>query len=70
MKFSGNNSVHISPCVVPLAGTWIEINQVSEVVQDFFVVPLAGTWIEIGIPDAHKPPLCVVPLAGTWIEMA
>ena len=33
--------------VVPLAGTWIEIEEVQEFWKAALVVPLAGTWIEI-----------------------
>ena len=33
--------------VVPLAGTWIEINLNKVIDAELRVVPLAGTWIEI-----------------------
>ena len=33
--------------VVPLAGTWIEIEQRARQERAEVVVPLAGTWIEI-----------------------
>ncbi len=33
--------------VVPLAGTWIEIEPMTLNSEINFVVPLAGTWIEI-----------------------
>ena len=33
--------------VVPLAGTWIEIDAAGQTLAEWIVVPLAGTWIEI-----------------------
>ena len=33
--------------VVPLVGTWIEIQVEIENIKEFLVVPLVGTWIEI-----------------------
>ena len=43
--------------VVPLAGTWIEINRTRRgIIMVVRVVPLAGTWIEIqkGEGEIHK----------------
>ena len=56
--------------VVPLAGTWIEMDYIPLRRQILPVVPLAGTWIEI-LEEAKKryPEWYVVPLAGTWIEI-
>ena len=34
-------------CVVPLVGTWIEINILLVESVHIVVVPLVGTWIEI-----------------------
>ena len=34
--------------VVPLVGTWIEIEKIDDVTQ-YNVVPLVGTWIEMVI---------------------
>ena len=56
--------------VVPLAGTWIEIEEVQEFWKAALVVPLAGTWIEIVRPDPKHQRNTVVPLAGTWIEIS
>ena len=33
--------------VVPHAGTWIEIQRLTDTAQETSVVPHAGTWIEI-----------------------
>ena len=33
--------------MVPLVGTWIEIKERRQFVNEAFVVPLVGTWIEI-----------------------
>ena len=48
--------------VVPLAGTWIEIEKWLEKILAFYVVPLAGTWIEI-IKDgmAKREEICRPP---------
>ena len=55
--------------VVPLAGTWIEIEGMLAEIQIALVVPLAGTWIEISRCGAAQDYKKVVPLAGTWIEI-
>ena len=60
------NVVH----VVPLAGTWIEINSTEQWAKNEEVVPLAGTWIEIVFASQTAQDITVVPLAGTWIEMS
>ena len=56
-------------CVVPLAGTWIEIIWYLSSISRYFVVPLAGTWIEISLVSVWLLLGLVVPLAGTWIEI-
>ena len=33
--------------VVPLVGTWIEIDKQRKIICKLLVVPLVGTWIEI-----------------------
>ena len=55
--------------VVPLAGTWIEINAPTTLYLCELVVPLAGTWIEITVKSMLLQFVRVVPLAGTWIEI-
>ena len=55
--------------VVPLAGTWIEIDVCHYDMVLLIVVPLAGTWIEIELGIDIDVPVGVVPLAGTWIEI-
>ena len=55
--------------VVPLVGTWIEINQHVWNNKDGEVVPLVGTWIEIISFLALLNSSFVVPLVGTWIEI-
>ena len=34
-------------CVAPLAGAWIEINELEVIIETAEVAPLAGAWIEI-----------------------
>ena len=55
--------------VTPLAGVWIEINDLSELMANRNVTPLAGVWIEICwfVENFYNPQ--VTPLAGVWIEM-
>ena len=55
--------------VVPLVGTWIEIQNVLDILEVLRVVPLVGTWIEIHYPRHPKVHRQVVPLVGTWIEI-
>ena len=57
-------------CVVPYAGTWIEIPVFSAIKLVNTVVPYAGTWIEIILPFTTEKFVSVVPYAGTWIEIA
>ena len=59
----------VKKMVVPLAGTWIEINTVNFPNRLPIVVPLAGTWIEIQTGHIANGAGDVVPLAGTWIEI-
>ena len=65
-----HHSLHLgtSHSVVPLVGTWIETDTLSEDKKFVYVVPLVGTWIETEgrITGAFKK--IVVPLVGTWIE--
>ena len=37
----------MTPLVVPLVGTWIEIVNSLKRLMELIVVPLVGTWIEI-----------------------
>ena len=55
--------------VVPLVGTWIEIDGCSDWSNAQRVVPLVGTWIEIGYMGKSEGIPVVVPLVGTWIEI-
>ena len=57
-------------CVVPLVGTWIEIDNTPESKQHKMVVPLVGTWIEISEQLHEAIKNYVVPLVGTWIEIS
>ena len=47
MKFSVVGDIGAEILVVPHAGTWIEIELISNDESERFVVPHAGTWIEI-----------------------
>ena len=55
--------------VVPLVGTWIEIEKLVCENCKKVVVPLVGTWIEIYAGKKTCRALYVVPLVGTWIEI-
>ena len=59
----------IDICVVPHAGTWIEIGTFSQEKVLHDVVPHAGTWIEMQNASILSSATFVVPHAGTWIEM-
>ena len=65
MKFLSQIVRQPHKCVVPLVGTWIEINTGNGVGQSGSVVPLVGTWIEIpkGLFISSAPH--VVPLVAT-----
>ena len=56
-------------CVVPHAGTGIEIFAMFWMICVPTVVPHAGTWIEILFAFFVAVALSVVPHAGTWIEI-
>ena len=48
MKYPQTGPLKVASVVVPLAGTWIEIEAFAIMGLTLFaVVPLAGTWIEI-----------------------
>ena len=55
--------------VVPLVGTWIEINPYVVMPVTKGVVPLVGTWIEMSREKINESTAPVVPLVGTWIEI-
>ena len=55
--------------LVPLAGTWIEIQMIAGDFNLRVGVPLAGTWIEIHCCCNSHTLDPGVPLAGTWIEI-
>ena len=59
----------VSYCVVPHAGTWIEILTYDTIARSSDVVPHAGTWIEIFYQLYTLDQISVVPHAGTWIEI-
>ena len=58
-----------SDVVVPLVGTWIEINVSGYTSHAGNVVPLVGTWIEIDCICVYCNKSGVVPLLGTGIEI-
>ena len=55
--------------VAPLAGAWIEISTLIQIVYIVVVAPLAGAWIEISIRRLMITLWLVAPLAGAWIEI-
>ena len=54
--------------VAPLAGAWIETDNMHIHVDNDFVAPLAGAWIETKTHTGRSLPVFVAPLAGAWIE--
>ncbi len=54
--------------VTPLAGVWIESDNLTGSEFDEIVTPLAGVWIERHLPPQWEHLWQVTPLAGVWIE--
>ncbi len=69
MKYLWRVSILHLDYVTPLAGVWIEIEELKSPLNAKSVTPLAGVWIEIvhAIPDISG--FGVTPLAGVWIEI-
>ena len=55
--------------VVPLAGTWIEINVPYLLFNTAVVVPLAGTWIEILNPEVSSSIILSFPLRERGLKL-
>ena len=68
------NGIHLfifsKSFVAPLAGAWIEIEQLEMSLKKDLVAPLAGAWIEIYRDRPEGSESKVAPLAGAWIEIS
>ena len=47
LKLSQHSDNPVSQYVAPLAGAWIEIDDLARQIFNLWVAPLAGAWIEI-----------------------
>ena len=65
--YRGLNCVEVG--VAPLAGAWIEIQNLLFPTARQDVAPLAGAWIEMYFLSNMSLAKFVAPLAGAWIEI-
>ena len=56
--------------VTPLAGVWVEIEQLMTSANFAHVTPLAGVWVEIYQQYDSSGEPSVTPLAGVWVEIS